>query len=126
MSIAHEEWLKQADYDMDTAEFMLGGGRCFYAVFMSHLSIEKAVKGLYQFKLGEVPPKIHNLMYILSRTGSNPPEEIEKFLIRLNEANIATRYPDDIAAIGAQYTTAVTRDILGKAKEALQWIKRQF
>jgi HEPN domain-containing protein len=25
------EWLKQADYDMDTAEFMAKGGRHFYA-----------------------------------------------------------------------------------------------
>jgi len=40
-----QEWLKQADYDMDTAEFMFAGGRYFYAVFMCHLSIEKASKG---------------------------------------------------------------------------------
>jgi len=40
-----DEWLKQADYDMDTAEFMFSGERYFYAVFMSHISIEKALKG---------------------------------------------------------------------------------
>ncbi|MDO9528114.1 MAG: HEPN domain-containing protein [Syntrophales bacterium] len=42
-----QEWLRQADYDMDTAEYMLSGGRYFYAVFMCHLSIEKALKGLF-------------------------------------------------------------------------------
>ena len=44
MSNKHEEWLKQADYDMDTAELMFSGGRYFYAVFMCHLSIEKALE----------------------------------------------------------------------------------
>jgi HEPN domain-containing protein len=48
MSKRHLEWLKQADYDLDTAEFMVSGKRYFYAVFMCHLSIEKAIKGLYQ------------------------------------------------------------------------------
>lgn len=31
---AVKEWLKQSDYDIDTAEFMYGGGRYFYSVFM--------------------------------------------------------------------------------------------
>jgi len=29
-----DEWLKQSDYDMETAEYMFQGGRYFYAVFM--------------------------------------------------------------------------------------------
>jgi hypothetical protein len=56
------EWLKQADYDMGTAEFMAKGGRYFYAVFMCHLAIEKALKGLYEQNLHEIPPKTHNLL----------------------------------------------------------------
>lgn len=54
------EWLRQAEYDMDTAEFMAEGGRYFYAVFMCHLAIEKALKGLYEQNLHEIPPKTHN------------------------------------------------------------------
>ena len=56
MSEKHHEWLKQADYDMDTADAMFTSGRYFYAVFMCHLSIEKALKGLYSKELAEVPP----------------------------------------------------------------------
>jgi len=40
-----EEWLKQSNYDIATAEYMYEGGRYFYAVFMCHLSVEKALKG---------------------------------------------------------------------------------
>jgi HEPN domain-containing protein len=59
-----DEWFKQADYDMDTAEFMFSGERYFYSVFMCHLSIEKALKGLYIRKFKDAPPKTHNLLYI--------------------------------------------------------------
>ena len=52
MSKTPEEWLRQAEYDMDTATYMFDGGRYFYMVFMCHLSIEKALKGLYQKKTG--------------------------------------------------------------------------
>ena len=69
MSEKHEEWLKQADYDMDTADVMFSSGRYFYAVFMCHLSIEKSLKGLYSKKLHEVPSKTHNLIYLLNKIG---------------------------------------------------------
>ena len=38
------EWLQQADYDIDTAEYMHLGGRYLHAVFMCHLAIEKALR----------------------------------------------------------------------------------
>ena len=41
MAQAVEEWFRQADYDIDTADYMFSGGRYFYAVFMCHLSIER-------------------------------------------------------------------------------------
>lgn len=33
MSDKYEEWIRQADYDLETAEFMFGGGRYFYEDF---------------------------------------------------------------------------------------------
>jgi HEPN domain-containing protein len=44
MSKSPQEWLKQADYDIKTAEIMFDNKRYFYAVFMCHLSIEKVFK----------------------------------------------------------------------------------
>jgi HEPN domain-containing protein len=72
MSDKHHEWLKQADYDMDTADAMFTSGRYLYAVFMCHLSIEKSLKGLYSKELAEVPPKTHNLIYLLKKLERNP------------------------------------------------------
>jgi len=123
---SHEEWLRQADYDLDTAEFMHREGRHLYAVFMCHLSVEKAIKGLFQRRVSGAPPKTHNLMQILNATGARPPERIERLLIRLNEASVSTRYPDDIEAALAAYSREAVDAVLIGAKEAIQWIKQQF
>ena len=120
-----EEWHRQAEYDIDTAEYMLRGGRRLYAVFMCHLALEKALKGLYQVKLGKTPPKTHNLGYLLEQTGVRAPQATLEFLVRLNEANIAARYPEDLAATQKAYPEPLVRTILGQAKEAMAWIRKQ-
>jgi HEPN domain-containing protein len=120
------QWLKQSDYDWDTASYMFKGGRYFYSVFMCHLAVEKALKGLYFEKVQEVPPKTHNLVSLLNLMGIKPQEEEGKFIIKLNSASIITRYPEDLEEIKKQYTKSTTREILSKSKEVIQWIKEQF
>lgn len=120
-----EEWLKQADYDMETAEFMFRGGRYFYSVFMCHLAVEKSLKGLYRLKLDEVPPKTHNLVFLLKKVGIKPPEGVDMLLVTLTEAQVDVRYPDDMAILQTNYTKSV-KDLLANAKEVLKWIKMQF
>jgi HEPN domain-containing protein len=120
------EWLKQADYDFDTAQFMCMGGRYFYAVFMCHLAVEKALKGMYQRKLQETPPKTHNLIYLLDRIGLRPDQDKGSVIARLNEASIVTRYPDDIDRLQSNYTQEITTQILVQTKEILEWIRAQF
>jgi HEPN domain-containing protein len=126
MNDKHEEWLKQADYDMGTADAMFRSGRYFYAVFMCHLSIEKSLKGLYAKVLDDIPPKTHNLLYLLDKIGKKPEHELEKFITKLNTASVATRYPDDLAKIQAAYTEDITKDMITKSQEVLAWVKTQF
>lgn len=121
-----EEWIRQAEYDMNTAEFMLTGGRYLYAVFMCHLSLEKALKGLYHRRLKEIPPKVHNLVYLLKKIGLKPPEPLGKFIVRLNEASVATRYPESLSKLQEEYTESVAKDIMARSKEVLAWIKKEL
>ncbi|MBI2472146.1 MAG: HEPN domain-containing protein [Planctomycetes bacterium] len=121
-----QEWLKQADDDMKTAEIMFDNKRYFYAVFMCHLSIEKALKGLYLERLKEIPPKTHNLVYLLNKMGVKPSEPTGKFLVKLNEASIVTRYPEELGKLQKDFTQSIVKDILLRGKEALEWIKTQF
>ena len=126
MNDKHEEWLKQADYDMGTADAMFRSGRYFYAVFMCHLSIEKSLKSLYVKVVDDIPPKTHNLLYLLNKIGKKPEQALEKFMTKLNTASVATRYPDDLAKIQAAYTADITKDMITKSKEVLAWVKTQF
>ena len=116
---------RQADYDLETAEDLFNGGRYFYAVFMIYLSIEKGLKGLYQARLKEIPPRVHNLVSLLNKIGMKPPEIQAKFLIMLNEASVPTRYPETLEVLKRDYTQSVVQDILAKSKEVLEWIKSQ-
>ena len=49
--LKYEEWFFQSDYDLETAQFMLQSGRNIYCIFMCHLSLEKALKGLFIKKI---------------------------------------------------------------------------
>lgn len=120
------EWLRQSDYDIETAKFMIEGGRYFYAVFMCHLSLEKALKGLYYERKKQVPPKVHNLVYFLNEIGIKPSEDLGKFIIKLNEANVATRYPENLKKLQQDFTQPIVGDILVKTAEVLEWIKKQL
>lgn len=126
MGNRHEEWLKQSNYDIDTADTMYNSGRYFYTVFMCHLSIEKGLKGLYDKILCQVPPKTHNLTYLLNQIGKRPNPEMEQFITKLDTASVAARYPDDLDKIQAEYTQEKTKEILAKSKGVLLWIKAQF
>ena len=108
MSRDPEEWLRQADYDLETAGFMVKGGRYFYAVFMCHLALEKALKGLYHKKLNELPPRTHSLIYLLNKIGVKSSEEFGKFLVKIDQASVVTRYPEDLAKLQQDYTFLIS------------------
>lgn len=76
--------------------------------------------------MDEIPPKTHNLLYLLNKLGKKPEQELEKFVIKLNTASVATRYPDDLTKIQAAYTEDITKDMITKSKEVLAWVKMQF
>jgi HEPN domain-containing protein len=120
------EWLNQADYDLETAKILLEKERNFYAVFMAHLSLEKALKGWFWKKLDTIPPKTHDLTYLIKKIGTKPTDELFKFIVRLNEAHITTRYPEEIKTIQKKFPKAKVEEILLKCQEVIKWIKTQF
>jgi len=120
-----QEWFDQADYDMETAEYMFGGGRNFYAVFMCHLSLEKALKALYTQNLNEEPPRTHNLIFLVEKIGLKPPANLFDAIFSLNRASVPTRYPDDLKRMLKDYGHEKTEEILDKSKEILKWLSEQ-
>jgi len=93
---------------------------------MCHLSIEKALKGLYAQRLLKDPPKIHDLNYFCEKINLLLPEGFQDFLDILNDLSILARYPDRIEKLMREYKKDKTREILDQTKKLLQWLKKKF
>jgi HEPN domain-containing protein len=121
-----KEWFLQADYDMDTAQYMFDGGRYFYCIFMCHLSIEKALKGLYRARLKSDPPKVHDLLFLANRARLAAPAEVKDLLYELDGLSVPTRYPDELKKMALTYNQRSTEPMLARTREALQWLRAQL
>lgn len=117
------EWLKQAAYDFETAEAMFRSGRNVYSVFMCHLAVEKALKAACQRKTGQLPPKTHSLVLLLGKTGEVPEKTLGLFIAQLNDAGVATRYPEALERLIASYPSERTDEILKNTRRVIEWIK---
>lgn len=118
-----EEWFKQAKYDYDTAKAMFEAGRYIYTVFMCHLSIEKALKGLFAKNIQKNPPKTHDLNYLCKIMDMSLPDEFQSFVDNLNDLSVPTRYPDEIEKLVKQYNKSKTSNILKLTQRLLSWLK---
>jgi len=121
-----EEWLKQSDYDLKTAEAMFFSKRYVYVVFMCHLSLEKALKGFYQKKLRAIPPKVHNLIFLIEAVGLALPEDLYEVVFSINRVSIPTRYPEDLKKMQKEYTKQKSGKLLMQSKEVLKWLKKEL
>ena len=118
-----QEWFLQSDYDLETAQYMLQSGRNIYCIFMCHLSLEKALKGLFVKRKNQIPPKIHDLMYFVEKLALEPEEEYLNFLIWMTRKGLTTRYTDDLTRMIKLYPRERTNQIYEQTKIIQQWIK---
>ncbi len=123
---APQEWFKQSEYDFETAKAMLTSGRYIYAVFMCHLCIEKALKGLYARRHKKDPPKIHNLNYLCEKTNVELTEGLRNFVDKLNGLSIPTRYPDELERLLKDYKKDVTEEVFNQTGELLLCLKQML
>ena len=123
--LKYEEWFFQSDYDLETAEYLLNSGRNIYCIFMCHLSLEKALKGLFIKRLNQFPPKLHDLLYFMEKLLIIPEDADREFLITLNEMGITTRYPEDLRNMIKMFNKEETNSIYLQTKYVQQWIKKQ-
>lgn len=126
MSDTAQEWFRQADYDMRSAGIMFDNRQYIHAVFMCHLAIEKALKGLYARNFKEAPPRTHNLVFLAEQLKLALPEDLSDFMFTITGVSVQTRYPDEIEKIRRDYNKAKTKLLLEKGKKALKWLKTKL
>jgi HEPN domain-containing protein len=120
-----QNWIEMSDYDLETARHMLQTGRYLYVVFMCHLALEKMLKAHVAEVTQSVPPKSHDLIYLLRKGGLvGMPRQHLDFIGKINNASIPTRYPDDLRRALREYPEEVARDYLKQTEEALQWLRK--
>ncbi|MFQ5796014.1 MAG: HEPN domain-containing protein [Candidatus Bipolaricaulia bacterium] len=115
-----------SDYDWETAKAMFRSRRYVYCIFMCHLAIEKALKGVFWEVKEQFPPKTHNLLFFVKELALPVPQELLDFIGKLNDASVVTRYPEDLQKVVKAYPRRVTQAYLNQTEEALQWLKAQL
>jgi len=122
-----KNWVATSNYDLQTAGAMYKAGRYLYVVFMCHLAIEKMLKAHLAHKYPEdVPPKIHNLIHLSRRTEITLPENLKDFFQRIDNVSVATRYPEDLRILSAEFNKDTAKRILTDTKRMIKWLKQHL
>jgi HEPN domain-containing protein len=119
-----QNWINLSDYDLETARHMLATGRFLYVVFMCHLALEKMLKAHFTEVTQSVPPKTHDLIYLVKKSELALPQPHLEFIGKINNASVPTRYPDDLQRTVDQYPEAIVRGYLKQTEEMLAWLKQ--
>jgi len=119
-------WLASSRYDFKTAEAIYKSRRYVYVIFMCHLAIEKTLKAIVAAKTRRVPPKTHDLLLLVKLASLDIPETHRGILMRLNQASIPTRYPEDIAKLIKYYNRPAADKYLQESRGFLGWLRKQI
>ena len=119
-----ENWLKMVEYDLATAKELFKTGRFVYVIFMCHLAIEKTLKAIICEETNKVPPKTHDLIYLINLGKIVLPNDLLDFVGIINNASVVTRYPEDLSKIISNYPKEITQKYLNKTLEVIKCIKK--
>lgn len=119
-----ENFLSSSEYDFTTARYMLESGRYVYVIFMCHLAIEKTLKAIVAETINKVPPRTHNLLYLLKLVNLNIPQDLFDFIAKINNASVVTRYPEDFKKLLENYPEDIVRIYFKNTEKVLQWLRQ--
>ena len=116
-------WIEQANDDWGAVDTLFNGNKNLQSLFFAHLTIEKLCKSFWiKSNKDNVPPKTHNLNYILSQTNIELPDNYGELLLNLNRFQIEGRYPEYISKMSSLCTKDFTKDILIQTNELRLWL----
>ncbi len=119
-----ENFLFSSEYDFSTAKHMLETGRHIYVIFMCHMAIEKAMKAIVAETTDKVPPKTHNLIYLIKLANLSVPQDMFDFIAKINNASVVTRYPEDFKRLLEDYPEDIAKEYLKNTEKVLKWLKQ--
>lgn len=118
-----KNFIDSSEYDLQTAAVMLESCRYIYVIFMCHISIEKMLKAIVAEATQNIPPKTHNLIYLIKSGNVNLPKDLFDFVAKLNNASIVTRYPEDFSRLLEVYPQDIAKEYLVNTQQVIEWLK---
>ncbi|OGU12726.1 MAG: hypothetical protein A2X61_10045 [Ignavibacteria bacterium GWB2_35_12] len=113
-----EYWINSAEEDWKAVYSLLKGKNYVQALFFGHLVLEKISKAIWvKHNESNIPPKIHNILKLLSQTPVNLNQEQQEYLIEVNKFQLEGRYPDYLNNIFKICTLEYTENSLKKIDE---------
>ena len=116
-------WIDTAKSDLDTAELLIRECRFLHGLFFCHLAIEKGIKAHVVKTTMEIPPKSHNLIYLIDLAVLTVNEQDENLLGVLMKYQLEGRYPDHDPEIPSINKAL---DYLNRTKELLKWLVKKL
>jgi HEPN domain-containing protein len=108
-------WIISAEKDWSVVQDLSNSRQFIYALFFSHLTLEKLLKGLWvKDNDGNYPPRTHSLVRIAEGCSQQFDEETLAFLERMNDFQLEGRYPDYQFRIYQVCTSEFTEQVLVK------------
>lgn len=90
-----EYWIDTANNDWITVEAMFSAERYLHCLFWAHLVLEKLAKAMWvKNHEDNIPPKVHNILWLLEESQIEIAPEYATFLEVFNRFQLSTRYPD--------------------------------
>lgn len=98
-----------------------------YALFFTHLVLEKLIKAHWvKDNEGNYPPRIHNLVRLVEETNLEFSEIEMSFLRRINDFQLEGRYPDYKQSMYSFYKAKNTKPILDSANKIRKWLLKKL
>ena len=113
-----QHWMDTAEEDWITVDVLMKQKRYLHCLFWAHLVIEKLAKALWiKNNVENVPPKTHNIPWLLEQANVDLGDETIAFLRDYNKYQLSTRYPEYIENLYKTCTKSVTEHKLETVKD---------
>lgn len=116
-------WLTQANDDWTAVDTLFKGRNYLQSLLFAHLVIEKICKALWiKHNEGNVPPRTHNLIHLLSTTPIKLDDERSEFMLSLNRFQLEGRYPDYLTKMHDICNKVFTADMIDETNKLRLWL----
>lgn len=88
-------WMQSSNDDFEVYNLLLRNSNYSHALFIANLCLEKLIKAHFvKDNNSNVPPKVHNLVFLVKQTNLKLSDEQMNFLTIINDFQLQGRYPD--------------------------------